>query len=60
MSIKILHRQYVPGIGRDAKKLGVSRQFLSRVLNNLDKYGHYQIYRDYKDLKQREAAEVSG
>ncbi len=52
MTTTILQRPYIPGIGKDAKKLGVSRQFLSRVLHDPERYGHYQIYKDYHNLKR--------
>ena len=50
-SVFVASRPVVPGITRDARALGVSRQFLSRVLHNPKRYGNYEIYRRYHKLK---------
>ena len=51
MSIYMIHKPCIPGITGDARALGVSRQFLSRVLHDPERYGHYEIYRRYHKLK---------
>lgn len=56
----IVQRPVVPNIGRDARKLGVSRQYLSRVLHNQAAHEGSRFLEMYRELKRREAATASG
>lgn len=56
MSIYTVNRAVIPGIARDARRLGVSRQYLSRVLHNSSRYEGTRILEEYHALKRRDAA----
>jgi len=52
------NRAYIPGIAEDARRLGVSRQYLSRVLHNQKRHGNARVMREYKALKNGDAVAV--
>lgn len=60
MDVYIVQRPVVPGIGRDARRLGVSRQYLSRVLHNQAAHEGNKVLKKYRELKRRDAAAASG
>jgi hypothetical protein len=60
VNVYIVQRPLVPGITRDARRLGVSRQYLSRVLHNQAAHEGTRILQEYRELKRREAGAASG
>jgi len=56
MATLIEHRPYIPEIVKDAKKIGITRQYLSLILHNEEKYEGHWVLEAYKELKENEAA----